>query len=153
MKEYNSRVHIKVRDNESWSKLFDMDLEPYNLYIPADDVFDVRGNDFVLDSDWSVYEEDLAEFVREVVDILGTDCIIIADTTDTTKESFEYISCYFGDEVVSMYLEANGDKINEIFYDTDIYEVADWVNNAMEYGLEVSSAEKDYLADFGYEVN
>lgn len=150
MSKYNSRLYIRVKNNSVWSNLFDMDLEPYSLYVSASELFNTNDIEFILDDpDWSIYEEDLEDFVREIADRLGTDCIVIADTTDTLSEPFDYMVCYFGDEVIAQYAEEEEDSRNSnMFYETEIYEIEKWLSTAVEYGLEISDSDKEYLSDF-----
>lgn len=148
MGKYSSRLYIRVKKNSVWSALDDLDLEPYSLYASASDVFDTNDIEFTLEGEWSVYEDDLEDFVRELAERMGTDCVIIADTTDTNAKPFDYIVCYFGDEVIGMYAEEDGSRETEMFYDTDIYDVEGWLKKAMECGLELSDSDLDYLSDF-----
>ena len=117
---------MKVKKPSCWDLLKDMDLEPYSINDSASNVFDIE----------------------EIADRLGTDCFVISDTTDEASEPFEYMVCYFGDDVISMFAEENGEKFSDMFSETDIYDVEDWIERATEVGLDLVESDIEYLSDF-----
>lgn len=149
MSDYSSRLHIIVRDESKWSLLEEMNLSPYSLYAKAKEIFDSDDTECIIEDGWSVYENDLEDFVRELANKLGTDCVIIADTSDCSVEPNEFVACYFGEEVITKYMGEDGDKYSDMFFNTDIYETEDWIKQAIEYGLDISNSEIEYLGEFG----
>lgn len=86
MSQYSSRIQIKVVSPEVWNRFKDVDDAEFELAELAE-----RGyTAFVLD-DWSCVESELEGIVSALAKTLGTDGLIIADTTNINVDPYAYI--------------------------------------------------------------
>ena len=86
MSQYSSRIQIKVVSPEVWNKFKDVDDAEFELAELADQGYTA----FVLD-DWSCVESELEGIVSALAKTLGTDGVIIADTTNINVDPYAYI--------------------------------------------------------------
>ena len=86
MSQYTSRFYIIVKDTSEWRRLTeDYDLEKFGLYIPDD--YDKKT--YYMD-DTCILEIDLDIFVEFIMNCLGKDVLVIADTTNYNVDPYNY---------------------------------------------------------------
>jgi hypothetical protein len=86
MSQYSSRIHIKVTEPSVWEKFRDTDDGEFDLAELAEEGV----TSFVLD-DWFCVESELEGIVSALVETLGKDGVIIADTTNINVDPYAYI--------------------------------------------------------------
>lgn len=118
MSQYNSRIHIKVKEPSVWKKFKDVD----------DAEFELAGlskegcTSFVLD-DWCCIEEELKGIVSALAETLGEDGIIIADTTDINVNPYAYIVYSAGYGVHDKY-----QNNSEYCFATNVFDLVECLN-------------------------
>ena len=92
--QYCSRLHIKVSSPKVWKKFENEDDASFDLA----ELAETERTSFVID-DWSSMEDELTGIVEALAETLGSDGIIIADTTNINVDPYNYCIFYLGDEV------------------------------------------------------
>ena len=144
MSRYSSRFLMLVNTPSQWKALQQIDLTPYNLSVPAKDVFQSRKKQIVIADDWACPEAKITKLVKEIVKRVKN-CVIIADTTDFNVNPFEYGVYYFGSKVGTFQID-EPDPGFDMFSTVDITNVSGWISAS---GCEISAGVKRYLAGFG----
>lgn len=142
MSQYSSRMHIQVTSPEVWSRCAGYDGTGFDLASLA-------GSDqtaFVTDELGAVNESKLENLVENLAQALGTDGIIIADTTNINVDTYEYCVFYLGGRVRTkeFSLDRNAEK-SDMFFEADIEDFVAWLS----YGeFSVSKKERNILFRF-----
>ena len=138
MSQYYSRIHIKVKSPEVWNKFADTYDAEFNLASLAN-----QTTSFIL-TDFSCYEDELKGMVTGLAETLGSDGIIVADTTNINVDPFAYIVYSLG--------EAVREKIrnhSEYQDETDISDLAECFSYKNHFTFNAEELEN--LKQFGIE--
>ena len=145
MAQYNGRLYIKVKDNEIWDKLSDLNISKYGIKGSIKDSVFINSNELLLD-DWSIKEYDLLEFVGKIVSCIGKEGIVIADCTNLSIDANDYLIYYFGKAINTLSLTADDDgKVAELFHKTNINEVEQVLSFV---NCKILTAEAEFLKEF-----
>ena len=146
MAEYNGRLFIKVKSNDTWNKLNDISLNKYGISGTIKDLISDNSNELVID-DWSIREYELLKLVNKIVLCIGNDGIVIADSTNLSVDTNDYLIYYFGKTIKTQYYSVEDDgKVAEIFHKTNINEIENILNFAK---IKIETVEADFLKEFG----
>ncbi len=138
MSQYYSRIYIKVKDVEDWSKLSKLNLNEYGFY---GNPFDGHNRPvFRIDGDWSCREDEMEELVESIAELIP-DCLILADTTNINVDPYDFIVHYLGNFVECDELEG------EMFHETQLDDPFGWFAYAE---VELSDEDKEFLRSFGF---
>lgn len=142
MSQYSSRMQIQVSSPEVWSRCAGYDGTGFDLAKLATS----DQTAFVTDELGAVNESKLERLVENLAQALGTDGIIIADTTNINVDTYEYCVFYLGGRVRTkeFSLDRNAKK-SDMFFETDIQNIEEWLS----YGeFSVSQKERSVLFCF-----
>ena len=104
--EFVSRLHIKVKNQSVWKKLFTIKTEDYWFAFSGDVVFGgVSDTDYVMDGEWGCPPAKLQKFVKELATVLDEEGIVVADNYCLSVDPYTYVYMYLGDQVRSDYFE------------------------------------------------
>ena len=139
----NARIYIKVTEPSVWEKLMDIEFdEGLGIYSSAEDLFEQPYNEnsteFMLDDEWSPELYSLEDFVREIKDAAGDECVVVSDYTDMDSDPFNY--CIAAIEKIYT-KNVNG----EMHYKVNVNEVESWLKKAR---IKRSEEMLKYLAKF-----
>ena len=143
MSQYTSRLHIKVSSPKVWSKFKDEDDSGFDLAKLAE----TDSASFVIDSEWSVMEDELTGIVQALSETLGEEGIIIADTTNINVDPYNYCILYLGAHVRTK--EFAWGKKASMHFETNINDIPAWLSYG---GFDVSKKEKEVLFHCGITV-
>ena len=139
MSQYDTRLLVKVKDTNDWSKLSNLSLMPYGI---MDGFFEEYGKDnlsvYIPGGEWSCNESSLSELVDEISKRLPN-CIVLADTHNYNVDPYNYCLYYFNENGDEIYVE--GDEMWEI----EMSDIFAWFE-ANEISL--SDEEKVFLENF-----
>ena len=142
MSQYTSRFYIIVKDTSEWRRLLeDYDLEKFGLYIPDD--YDKKT--YYMD-DTCILEIDLDIFVEFIMNCLGKDVLVIADTTNYNVDPYNYCVYLINGKMKTKCFE-NGPK-SQMFFKTNIGDAVGWLNFG---GFTFSEEDAEWLKTFGIE--
>lgn len=136
MSEYSSRIHIKVSSPEIWKKFDNKDDADFDLAKLAE----TNETSFIIDCDWSCMEDELTGIVKTLSKTLGSNGIIIADTTNIDVDPYNYCVFYLGDRVNTIEFNIYGrEEKCEMHWETDISDIIGWLNfgDFYVYGQEI----------------
>lgn len=151
MSQYTSRIHIKVSSPSVWGKFIDEDDASFDLA----ELANTKNASFIIDGEWSVFEDELHGIVYALAETLGEDGIIIADTTNINVDPYNFCTFFLGDEVRAEefgidYFGEDFDGKSEMHFETDINNVPAWLS----YGeFEISPKEAEVLFRCGIAVS
>ena len=83
MSQYSGKIYIKVSNSNDWKKLKKIDNSKMNEYwlCDAETFFDKKGQELILNTgEWGIDEFGIENFVKDIVDILKDNCIVIGMT-------------------------------------------------------------------------
>ena len=143
MSQYCSRINIKIKDNEAFQKLQNVNFEKYGVSQKFVDDF---AENYVIDSDWSCNESSLYSLVNSIVNTVGQDIIVIADTTNIDSDVYNYCVYYIGGNVKDRYFTDDSSKAN-MFFETNINKIEAWLKYG---GFRIYDKELDLLHSYGY---
>lgn len=139
MSQYISRIYIKVKCSSTWSRFKDVAINEIHL----EELEKINRASFTIDGSYS--EGELEDVVERISQKLGTDGIVIADTTNVNIDTYEYCVYYLGEGVKIDFFEGDHKKYN-MFFETDIANVPEWLN----YGkFSLSKREQEQLFQCG----
>lgn len=125
MSEYSSRIHIKVSSPEIWKKFDNKDDADFDLAKLAE----TNETSFIIDCEWSCMEDELTGIVKTLSKTLGSNGIIIADTTNIDVDPYNYCVFYLGDRVNTREFNIYGrEEKCEMHWETDISDIIGWLN-------------------------
>ena len=137
MAQYESRIHIRVKSLDVWKRFKDND--------DAGFVDLEKQTELSYVCDCCFYENELYATVEALSKVLGRDGIILADTTNSNVDPYNYCCYYFYDIVKDTCFDWNNNKC-EMFIHTSIDDICEWLN----YGeFSLSKEEKDILLEYG----
>ena len=146
MSQYSSRIHIKVSSPKVWNKFQDEDDAGFDLA----ELAETDSTSYVLDGEWSSFEEELTGIVKALAETLGKDGIIIADTTNINVDPYDYCIYYFGTNVHTKEFDIfRGRNKCEMFFETSIDDIPGWLNYG---GFSTSEEEREVLFGCGISV-
>jgi len=125
MSQYNTRINIRVIDEEKWGLLSDIDFEEYGLCLSIDDL--EGDEEFIIDGDWSLNEFELDGFIEALVERLKDDVSIVADTTNINVDPYIYYVCAFAGDIFSRYISYEDEDFVEQ-YDLNISNMDEYCN-------------------------
>lgn len=143
MSEYSSRINITVNDPNIWT-IFEKKCKwGDNLGLAG-----TQERQLIIDCDFGETEIGLKRMVFDAIEILGKNCIVIADTTNISVDPFTYGVYFFGDGVNTFhYSESNCKSRAFMFEEADISDIENWI----DYGkINISDKELEYLLEFGF---
>lgn len=170
MSQYYAKLHVRVKSPDLWRKLFSLDLSEYYIDAMGQDIFDVSGNSFVIDDEWSLDEDGLESLVDAISSRLKKKCIVIGECQNINVDPYTYLVYYLGSDVEARgfdiyddppYDGIEGDENDEedAFWDNDkmvtmmdsadINKIVNWLNYYSLYGPGFSKDELEYIKDFG----
>ncbi len=136
MSQYESRIHIKVSSPNIWSRFTDKNDAGFDLAKLAE----TEKTSFVIDGIWSAHEDELTRIVNTLAKTLDEDGIIIADTTNSNVDPFNFCVLYLGENVYTELFEDS--EFDRMAFETTIDDISKWLN----YGeFHVSEREKSIL--------
>lgn len=139
----NARIYIKVTEPSVWEKLMDIEFdEGLGIYSSAEDLFEQPYNEnsteFMLNDEWSPELYSLEDFVSEIKEAAGDECVVVSDYTDMDSDPFNY--CIAAIEKIYT-KNVNG----EMHYKVNVNEVESWLKKAR---IKRSEEMLKYLAKF-----
>ncbi len=143
MSQYCSRLNIRIKEKETWQKLQKVNFEKYGI---SQKFIDDFAEDYVIDSDWSCGESSLYSLVNSIVNTVGQDIIVVADTTNIDSDVYNYCVYYIGGNVKDRYFTDDSPKAN-MFFETNINKIEAWLKYG---GFRIYDKELDLLHSYGY---
>jgi hypothetical protein len=139
MAQYQSRIYIQVTEPAVWERFRDADDAELELAQLAGE-----GETRFAFDEMSWEESELKDTVAALGATLGTDGIIIADTTNINTDPYAYIVWWAGHGA-----RVKSRDMTEYCFDTDIGDLCSCLN--YENNFSFNSGEMEVLARLGYE--
>ena len=141
MSQYTSRIHIKVTSPSVWGKFAEADDAEFDLA----ELENSNTTSFIIDGEWSCFENEMDGIVNALAETLQGDGIIIADTTNINVDPYNYCVYYLGSYVKTHEFGWRSSRAN-MNWDTDIQDIVGWLNYA---GFSASESEEAQLLKCG----
>lgn len=141
MSQYTSRIHIKVTSPSVWGKFAEADDAEFGLA----ELENSNTTSFIVDGEWSCFENEMDGIVNALAETLQGDGIIIADTTNINVDPYNYCVYYLGSYVKTHEFGWRSSRAN-MNWDTDIQDIVGWLNYA---GFSASESEEAQLLKCG----
>lgn len=141
MSQYTSRIHIKVTSPSVWGKFAEADDAEFGLA----ELENSNTTSFIIDGEWSCFENEMDGIVNALAETLQGDGIIIADTTNINVDPYNYCVYYLGTYVKTHEFGWRSSRAG-MNWDTDIQDIVGWLNYA---GFSASESEEAQLLKCG----
>lgn len=166
MNKYTSGIHISVRNEDVWKKLEKLDVKSYGLCSKS--FASMKGLKYVVQNDWSICEEDLLKLVKQIIELVNKDDLIIMSFTHkNVGERYVYNVYYFGEQIYEDtyseydYDDLSGDwteeyeegerLLNNLYY-ASLYDLGNYINAYNQISNCIIDSEIKVLGKFGIKL-
>ena len=156
MSQYSGKIYIKVSNSNDWKKLKKIDNSKMNEYwlCDAETFFDKKGQELILNTgEWGIDEFGIENFVKDIVDILKDNCIVIGMTCNFNVDYYTYLVYYFGKKVINECYDDldENEALTKMASSCSFESVSECISYLNDNGKKITAKEKDHLKKF--EIN